>query len=263
MNSEEVIVRDADRVRWITLNRPETKNGLTIEINEKIIAAVNGAAAAKEIRAIALFGAGGAFCSGLDLKAAASAGVAGPADLEARMRTYFHGLIRSLRACRKPVVAVVDGAAAGYGCDLALACDVRFCSERARFGEIFVRRGLMPDGGGTFHLSRIVGLGRALELMFTGDVVDAQEAYRIGLANRVVPVADLEKVAHDYVKKIAAGPPLVHARVKEYVYAGLEGTLEQSLENEVRGQLQLLQSKDFFEGVSAFFQKRDPDFKGE
>lgn len=258
-----VTVRDEDRVRWITLNRPETKNGLTIEINAEIIAAVKGAGESKDVRAVALFGAGGAFCSGLDLKAAAASGTTGPADTEQRMKTYFHGMIRALRACPKPVVAVVDGAAAGYGCDLALACDLRFCSERARFGEIFVKRGLMPDGGGTFHLPRIVGLGRALELMFTGDVVDAQEAYRIGLANRVVPVEDLERVAHAYVKKIAAGPPLVHQKVKASVYAALEGSLESALENELRGQLQLLQSRDFFEGVSAFFQKREADFKGE
>jgi enoyl-CoA hydratase/carnithine racemase len=259
----EVTVKDADRVRWITLNRPESKNGLTIEVNEQLIAALDGAGKEKEIRAVVLFGAGGAFCSGLDLKAAATQAVGGPADIETRMRKYFHGLIRAIRAISKPVIAVVDGAAAGYGCDLALACDVRVCSDRARFGEIFVKRGLMPDGGGTFHLPRIVGLGRALELMFTGDVVDAQEAYRIGLANRVVPTAEIEQVAHEYAKKIAAGPPLVHERVKQYVYAALEGTLEAALENEMRGQLKLLQSKDFFEGVSAFFQKRAPDFKGE
>jgi len=259
----EVLVHDEERIRWITLDRPESRNGLTIEVNERIIAALAAAADDKGIRVVALGGAGGNFCSGLDLKAAAAAGTSGPADTEARMRKYFHGLIRAVVACPKPVVALCDGAAVGYGCDLALACDLRFCSDRARFGEIFVKRGLMPDGGGTFTLPRIVGLGRALELMLTGEVVDAAEAHRIGLANRVVPAADFARAARDYLVALAAGAPLVHKLVKQSVYAALEHGLDAALESEVRGQLALLSSKDFFEGVTAFFQKRPPDFKGE
>jgi enoyl-CoA hydratase/carnithine racemase len=160
------------------------------------------------------------------------------------------------------VVAVVDGAAVGYGIDLALACDLRFCSDRARFGEVFIRRGLMPDGGGTFHLARIVGLGRAMELMLTGDVIDAAEAHRIGLANRVVPAAELEGAARDYLDRLAGGAPLVMAAVKQYAYAALSADLDAALENEVRGQLKLLRSEDFFEGVAAFLGKRAPAFKG-
>lgn len=257
-----VTIRDDGRVRWITLDRPESKNGLTIEVNAALIEALSAAAAADEVRAVALFGAGGNFCSGLDLKSAASAGMGGSAQLEDHMRRYFHGLIRAVRACPKPVVAVVDGAAVGYGCDLALACDLRFCSERARFGEVFVRRGLMPDGGGTFHLARIVGLGRALELMLIGEVIGAEEAYRIGLANRLAATAQFETAAHDYLTKLASGAPLVHRAIKEYVYGGLTANLDAALENEVTGQLKLLQSEDFFEGVTAFFQKRPADFKG-
>src|SRR5688572_1702732 len=217
--SSEVQVRDDAHVRWITLNRPESKNGLTPEVNDAIIQAVRGAADSPELRVVALAGAGGNFCSGLDLKAAAALGSSGMEENEKRMRTYFHGLIRALRAIPKPVVALVDGAAVGYGCDLALACDLRFCSDRARFGEIFVKRGLMPDGGSTWHLARIVGLGRALELMLTGDMVHADEAYRIGLANRVVPAAEYEAAAAGYLHKLAGGAPLVHKAVKEYAYA--------------------------------------------
>lgn len=258
----DVLVRDADRVRWITLNRPESKNGLTLETNDAMIKAIQGAAEHPDLRAVALGGAGGAFSSGLDLKAAAASGATSGPETEQRMRTYFHGLIRAIRACAKPVIALVDGAAVGYGCDLALACDVRFCSDRARFGEIFVRRGLMPDGGGTWTLPRLVGLGRALELMFTGEVVDAAEALRIGLANKVVPVADFDTAAAAYVARIASGAPLVHRAVKEAVYAALTGDLDAALEQEVRGQMKLLQTADFMEGVMAFMQKRDPDFKG-
>jgi enoyl-CoA hydratase/carnithine racemase len=255
-----VTVRDDGRVRWIVLDRPQSKNGLTIEVNGALIEAIAAAAADDEIRAIALFGAGGNFCSGLDLKAAASADLGG--HVEENLRRWFHGLIRAVRACPKPVVAVVDGAAVGYGCDLALACDLRLCSDRARFGEVFIRRGLMPDGGGTFHLARIVGLGRAMELMLTGELIDAAEAYRIGLANKLYPAADVEAAARDYLGKVAAGAPLVHKAVKEHVYAALSADLDAALENEVRGQVKLLQSQDFFEGVTAFFQKRPPEFKG-
>ncbi len=255
-----VSVRDDGMVRWIILDRPSSKNGLTVDVNARIIEGLTSVG--DDIRVVALFGAGGSFCSGLDLKNAMANAGGAATSAEDNMRTYFHGLIRAVRACARPVVAVVDGAAVGYGCDLALACDIRFCSDRARFGEIFVKRGLMPDGGGTFHLARIVGLGRALELMLTGEMVDAAEAYRIGLANKLVPAADVEGAARDYLAKLAAGAPLVHRAVKEYVYGGLTADLDAALENEVRGQMKLLQSQDFFEGVTAFLTKRPPDFKG-
>ncbi len=255
-----VTTRDEGRIRWIVLDRPESKNGLTVEVNQQIIAAVDAAGADPEVRIVAIFGANGNFCSGLDLRSAPPPG--GGDEIEKNMRAYFHGLIRSVRACPKPVVAVVDGAAVGFGCDLALACDLRFCSDRARFGEVFIRRGLMPDGGSTFHLARLIGLGRALELMLTGEVIDAAEAHRIGLANKLVPAADLEAAARDYLGKLAAGAPLVMRAVKKTVYGALAADLDAALEGEVHGQLALLKSQDFFEGVTAFFQKRPPDFKG-
>jgi enoyl-CoA hydratase/carnithine racemase len=256
-----VTTRDEGRVRWIVLDRPESKNGLTVEVNGALMAALAAAGADEAVRVVALFGAGGSFCSGLDLKAAAAAGMSG-AEVESNARGFFHGLIRAVRACPKPIVAVVDGPAVGYGCDLALACDLRFASDRARFGELFIRRGLMPDGGGTYHLARIIGLGRALELMLTGEMVDAVEAHRIGLVNRLVPAADLQAAAADYLARLATGAPLVARAVKESVYAALAGDLDAALDNELSRQLVLLRSQDFFEGVAAFFQKRPPEFKG-
>jgi enoyl-CoA hydratase/carnithine racemase len=165
--SQEVEVTDDGGVRWIALNRPATKNGLTDEINAQVIGAVEAAAGDQAIRCLVLTGKGGSFCSGLDLKAA-SQNLAGLANAEEHLRKYFHGMIRALRRIDKPVVALVDGAAVGYGCDLALACDLRIATERTRLGEVFVKRGLMPDGGGTFMLPRLVGVAKALELMFTG-----------------------------------------------------------------------------------------------
>jgi enoyl-CoA hydratase/carnithine racemase len=260
----EVHVTDEAAVRWIALDRPESKNGLTDEVNAQLIAALEGAQAEKSIRCVVLTGKGGTFCSGLDLKAAASRGVVGGFEgAEDHMRKYFHGLIRAVRAVEKPVVALVDGAAVGYGADLAFACDLRIGTERARFGEVFVKRGLMPDGGGTWALPRLVGVGKALELMFTGDIIASDEALRIGLLNRVLPSAEAEAETWSFARRLAAGPPLVHAWIKRAVYAAQSTDLDAALENEVRGQMQLLRSKDFLEGVTAFFQKRDPKFSGE
>jgi len=201
----ELNVVDRGAVRTITLDRPESKNGLTHEFALTIVQAITGATGAN---AIVLAGANGSFCSGLDLKDAMRRGLQPGPDLRDKMSESFHGVIRALRTCGVPTIAAVDGPAVGFGCDLALACDLRICSERATFGEIFVKRGLMPDGGSTFLLPRIVGLGRALELFYMGDVIDAKEAYRIGIANRVVPQAELEQTVAAMADRFAAGPPL-------------------------------------------------------
>jgi enoyl-CoA hydratase/carnithine racemase len=257
----ELIVRGEGSVRWISLNRPASRNGLTIPFNRAIMAALDDAAATASVRAVVLTGENGVFCSGLDLR---SAGEGMNIDTAGEtLDRYFHGLIRAVRSLDKPVIALVDGAAAGFGCDLALACDIRLGTPRARFGEVFVKRGLMPDGGGSFHLPRIVGLGRALEMLYTGDFVDADEAHRIGLLNRIFPVETAAADALAYAQRIAAGPPLVHARVKRAAYGALDSTLDEALSVERTGQVELLKSKDFFEGVSAFMEKRPPVFKGE
>jgi enoyl-CoA hydratase/carnithine racemase len=128
---------------------------------------------------------------------------------------------------------------------------------------VFVKRGLMPDGGGTFSLPRLVGVGKALELMFTGDMVNADECLRLGILNRVIPSAEAEQQTWDFAKRLAAGPPMVHAWIKRAVYGALSGTMDSALETELAGQMKLLRSRDFFEGVTAFFQKRDPKFTGE
>jgi enoyl-CoA hydratase/carnithine racemase len=258
---EPVSVRDEERVRWIVLDRPESKNALTVEVNRRIIAALEEARTRRDVRVVVLTGAGGNFCSGLDLRAAMAGGP--PSDPEHQGRTYFHGLIRAVRACPQPVIALVDGAAVGYGCDLALACDLRVGTERTRFGEVFIRRGLMPDGGGTWTLPRLVGLGKALELMLTGDIVEADEAARLGLVSRRFPSAEAIGETGALAKRLAAGAPMVHARVKAAIYRSAYTDLDSALENELRGQLELLRSQDFVEGVAAFFAKREPDFKGE
>ena len=212
-------------------------------------------------RVVVLAGTGGSFCSGLDLKWAAAEGM-DASTVQSRMRSHFHGLIRALRDCPVPTVAVLDGVAAGFGCDLALACDLRLCSDRARFGEIFVKRGLMPDGGGTWALPRLVGLGRALEMCLTGDMVDAAEAKAIGLANRVFPAAQLEAAALDFLRSLAAGPPLVHRAVKAAVYAGWGVHSRRRWRPKCDGQLKLLGSAGLHGRRRGFSRKAPPTVHG-
>jgi 2-(1,2-epoxy-1,2-dihydrophenyl)acetyl-CoA isomerase len=257
----ELNVVDRGAVRTITLDRPESKNGLTHEFGLAIVQAITGATSAN---VIVLAGANGNFCSGLDLKDAMKRGLQPGPDLREKMSESFHGIIRALRTSGVPTIAAVDGPAVGFGCDLALACDLRICSERATFGEIFIKRGLMPDGGSTFLLPRIVGLGRALELFYTGDVIDAKEAYRLGIANRVVPQAELDATVAALADRFAAGPPLAFEATKNAVYDNLDETsLSRALDREADGQMTLLASQDFAEGLTAFLQKRDPKFRGQ
>ena len=260
-------ISDQHAVRYLTLNRPASKNGLTVELVSALKQAILDAGEEGSVRAVVLTGSGGSFCSGLDLKAAVEmvqsmhSQDAGSPTLsnEDRMRNYFHGLIRAVRNISKPVIAFVDGPAAGFGCDLALACDLRIGTKAASFAELFVRRGLMPDGGSTYTLPRLVGVGKALELMMLGDAVPADEALRLGLLNSIVDGAE---AAGQYAGRLAAGPPLVLREIKRAVYAALDSSLEEALEHEVRGQMKLLRTADFAEGMNAFFNKRPPHFTG-
>lgn len=249
-------VEDRDGVRWVRLHRPESRNGLTVSLVERLAAAFHAAGTDPSVRVLVVAGEGGAFCSGLDLKST----FAEPVDPHVSI-VHFHDLIRYLRRMKKPTLAAIDGAAAGFGADMALACDMRLASARASLGERFVRIGLMPDGGGTFFLPRLVGLGKAFELLYEGQMIPADEAERIGLVNRVLPVEGFFEAIHTYAAGLAKGPPLAYARIKEAVLHSL-GDLEDSLAAEREGQLSLLATADFGEGVAAFLERRAPEFKG-
>jgi 2-(1,2-epoxy-1,2-dihydrophenyl)acetyl-CoA isomerase len=268
MSSSEVLLVERDGpVAVLTLNRPEARNALDRALVQALGAGLAAAAGDPAVRAVVLTGAGGAFCAGADLKAAMLPGggldSANPSEWMAGTIDSYHAMIRSIIGAPKPVVAAVDGGAVGFGCDLALACDLRVLSTGAYLQEIFVKIGLMPDGGGTFWLPRLVGIGRAFELMLLGERVPAEEARALGLANRVVPTAALRDEALGLAHRLAKGPPLAFAEIKRALRAGLGGTLDASLEMEKQGQLRCMTSSDCTEGVMAWMQKREPSFQGK
>jgi enoyl-CoA hydratase/carnithine racemase len=209
---------------------------------------------------VVLTGAGGAFCSGADLKAGMTG--EGSGDLDQRM-DEMHGLIRKIVGAPKPFIAAVDGAAVGFGCDLALSCDLRVLSTRGYLQEIFVKIGLMPDGGGTFWVPRLVGLGRAMEYLMLGTRIDATLAREVGLTNRVVAPEAMALTAAELARQLAMGPPLALARIKRAVREGSAGTIDDALLREKKNQLELLKSEDLMEGVKAWATRREPVFRGK
>lgn len=247
-------------VASLRLSRPETLNALDRELVDALGDALARVSSDGEIRAVVLAGAGGAFCSGVDLKEAMAA-IGRDEGLGERL-AGFHRVIRLIAGAEKPIIAAVDGAAVGFGADLALACDLRVLSDRAYLQEKFVNIGLMPDGGGTFHLPRLIGVGRALELLLLGERIDAELAKSLGLANRVVEAAALDATAIELAQKLAEGPPLALAAIKRTLRANLSATLDEALDRERDGQLALLRSRDLIEGVSAWIEQRSPVFRG-
>ncbi len=258
--SQKLLEETHGPVALLRLSRPETLNALDRELVDALGDALARVSADAEVRAVVVTGPGGSFCPGVDLKEAMSA--LGQNQPLGERLAGFHRLIRLITGSDKPFIAAVDGAAVGFGADLALACDLRVLSERAYLQEKFVNIGLMPDGGGTFHLPRLLGVGRALELMLLGERPDADQAKSLGLANRVVGAAELEPAALALAQRLAEGPPLALGAIKRAVRANLSATLDEALDRERDGQLALLGSHDLVEGVSAWTQQRPPVFRG-
>jgi enoyl-CoA hydratase/carnithine racemase len=261
MSEEVLIVAREGAVATLTLNRPRARNALSAPLIEALIAGLRAAAEDPGVRAVVLTGAGGAFCAGADLRTAFAEDPDLLEHLDGKLDQY-HAMIRSIVGAPKPVIAAVDGAAVGFGCDLALACDLRVISEEAYFQEKFVNIGLMPDGGGTFWLPRLVGLGRALEMMMLGEPITAARALDFGIANRVVPAAELAGEALRIATRLAKGPPLALAAMKRAAREGLGGGLDAALAAEKAGQISCLRSGDCMEGIAAWMQKREPEFHG-
>ncbi len=260
--SESVLYGKHERIGIITLNRPGKLNAFAGQMRQELAAVVRHAAEDEDVRVIVITGAGRAFCAGADIKYMREL-------FENRDRKGFGDLVEAgrdvvttIRGVAKPVIASVNGAAAGGGANMALACDIRIASDQASIGQTFSRIGLHPDWGGTYFLPRIVGQAKALELIFSARMVDAQEALELGLFNRVVPLADLERVTLDYAAELAAKPPIALALAKKAIYQSDHVSLDLALDNELEHQLKCFQTEDAREGLYAFLEKRSPNFKG-
>lgn len=265
MGYQEIIYNKENHVATITLNRPDAMNALTMHTYAELESALKETNTDKEVRVLIITGAGRGFCSGDDVKQV----MLDPQriqerDEEWRTRIKPTGTpaAAALLSFGKPLIAAVNGPAVGWGMDMALMCDIRIASERARFGELFVRRGLIPDIGGIYCLPLLVGLSKAYELLYTGDVIDAQEALRIGLVSKVVPHEQLETVSKELAIKIAKNPPLAVQMVKEAVRKGLNYDLARLGEYHGYALSILFKTEDHKEGATAFLEKREPIFKG-
>lgn len=242
----------------ITLNRPDKFNSFTVQMFKELMDALKKSEKDPEVRCIVITGAGKAFNAGQDLEEIQGVDV----DFGEMLRQRYNPLIMQIRKIEKPIIAAVNGVAAGAGVSLALACDLRLVSEKASFTNVFVNIGLIPDSGGCYFLPRIVGLGKALEMSMTGDKVTAEEAYRIGLANKVFPADTFEQEVMAYAARLAALPTKGIGMMKRTMLKGLHMTLEETLEYEAFAQETLRHTHDYNEGVQAFFEKRAPRFTG-
>ncbi|MFI5054004.1 MAG: enoyl-CoA hydratase/isomerase family protein [Acidimicrobiia bacterium] len=256
-----LIVERSEGVVRLTLNRPERLNAVTSDMWDELTEVFSEVTYRSEDRVLVITGAGKGFCSGADL----STGGGGARSVG----RAFEGM-RKLGRCAvmlhdipKPTIAAVNGVAVGAGCNLALGCDLIIASDAARFSEIFVRRGLSIDFGGSYLLPRLVGLHKAKELALLADVISAEEAQRIGIVNRVVPAAELDQAVDEVVAKLLQTAPLALAQTKALLDRGLTRSIGEAVEAEAIAQVVNGGTKDAAEAISAFAEKRDPTFTGE
>lgn len=254
----KLLVSSANGIKTITINRPEKKNSLDDETVQLLAAAIN-TSSSDGTRVVVLTGSGDAFCSGAELALSNQKQMAN-FDIGKSLREQINPTIRAMRALPVPIIARVNGAAVGAGCNYALACDIIIASEHARFGQVFIRIALMPDAGGTHFLPRLVGYHKAFELMATGEIITAQQALELGMINRVVPVAYLDATVNELAERLTESPALPLAKMKAALNREDEPVLNAALEFEAENQQICFGSPDFLEGVTAFLEKRKAVF---
>ena len=263
MRTSRILTEVTDRVAIITLNRPEVLNAFEGTMREELLAALAAASEDSAVRCVMITGAGKAFCAGGDVASMAELQDANNDTVIKERMVVGGNVIRLLRQMPQPVIAAVNGAAAGAGMNLALGCDFRLGSDRAKFAESFVKIGLVPDWAGFSSLPRLIGTAKAMELMMTGDRIDAEEAYRLGLLNHIFPYDSFREASLNFAKRLATGPPETLARIKRGVYLGASGTVEETLRYEHDTQAELFLSQDAREGMRAFLEKRPAQFGKE
>ncbi|MBT2505413.1 enoyl-CoA hydratase/isomerase family protein [Streptomyces sp. ISL-98] len=262
-HNDDVLHSTDNAVAWITLNRPDAMNAVTWAQRERIIALLADASADPGVRAVVITATGKGFCAGADLRGApAGRGERVAGDVARTIRLGAQRLVAAVLDCEKPVIAAVNGTAAGIGAHLAFACDLVLAAESAKFIEVFVRRGLVPDGGGAYLLPRLIGPQRAKELMFFGDSLPAADAQRLGLVNRVVPDGELAKVAREWSERLAQGPTRALALTKQLVNASLDSDRTTAFAAEATAQEINMTTTDANEGVASFVERRTPKYRG-
>jgi enoyl-CoA hydratase/carnithine racemase len=262
MSYEHVLLAREDGIGTLTLNRPEKLNAFAGRMRDEIAEALEELDQDEAVRVIVVTGAGRGFCAGADIGYMAE--LVERRDVEAMSALVEAGrrVVMAIRRSPKPVIASVNGVAAGGGANLALGCDLRIAGDAAKLGQTFNRIGLHPDWGGTYFLPRLVGPAKALELFWTADLVDAAECLRLGLFNRVVPQAELNQVTREVSRTLAAKPPLALALAKQAVYQSWSSSLVEMLDYELDAQLRCFESGDAAEGMRAFLEKRTAKFEG-
>jgi len=252
-----------DGVATLTLNRPERLNALGDTLRDDLHDAILKCSDNPDVRVIVITGAGKGFCSGGDVKAMNEAKEGRrERPLGEKIAPNRDLTLLAMRDAPQPIIAAINGAAAGAGMNLALGCDIRIASTAAKFSQAFVKRGLHPDWGGTYFLPRVVGMAKAAELIFTGELIDAQEALRLGIVSQVVAPEELLSTANQLARRIAAGPPVAIRLAKRSLYDNAERDLKSSLERETFSQNIASETEDAREGIRAFVEKRDPKLQG-
>jgi 2-(1,2-epoxy-1,2-dihydrophenyl)acetyl-CoA isomerase len=262
MSEQQILLNETNHVATLTLNRPERMNAFGGRMRQELVESLEAVRANADIRVVVITGAGKAFCTGGDLQEFADGTVQALSKQATSDRPPMCKAVLAIHEMEKPVIAAVNGVAAGGGCNLALACDIRIASETARFAQVFTRRGLHPDWGGIYFLPRLVGYAKAAELIMSGEIVDAAEALRLGLVNRVVPADELGTATEELAGRIARNAPLPIAFAKRGLQRFGHWDLAQALDYEVYVLEILRKSRDVSEGIAAFLEKRDPDFEG-
>ena len=258
-----VLEKREGSIALLTLNRPDRLNALNIELGAALAEALRRVAADDSVRCVVLTGAGRAFCSGGDLSVLRDVRKRNaPQELESLLRNGKQ-IVLSICTMPKPVLAAVNGPAAGAGMSIALACDLRMATDVAAFGQNFAKVGLFPDFGGTWFLPRLAGTGIAAEMFYTGEMVSAADAARMGIVNRVVPVDKFEEEVRTTAARLAAAPPLPARAVKQVLFGAELAELERALDFEIARQVECFASEDALEGMNAFFEKRAPKFQGK